>query len=330
MREGRAVRGAGCVEAKKGSMMAVLLELDAVSREFATRRGAVRAVADVSFALFPGESVGLVGESGCGKSTVGRLAVGLLPPTTGEVRFAGRPLGAARVRHEARGQLQMIFQDPFSSLNPRWRVGASVAEPLAALGVPHAERRERVAEMLRLVGLSPEQGERYPHEFSGGQRQRVAIARAVIPRPRLVVCDEPVSALDVSVQAQVLNVLRDLRERFQPAYLFISHDLAVVRLLCARILVMYLGMLVEELPRDRLLEGSKHPYTQALLRSVPAAGGRGLPPALEGELPSPLSPPSGCPFHPRCPLARDICRLSMPAWRTVAAGHRVRCHCAAS
>ncbi len=307
--------------------MTALLEMDGVSREFASRRGVVRAVTDMSFTLAAGESVGLVGESGCGKSTVGRLAVGLLAPSSGTVRFDGRPLGAARGRQDARGQLQMIFQDPFSSLNPRWRVGACIAEPLAALGAGAAERREKVREMLELVGLSEAQGERYPHEFSGGQRQRIAIARALITHPRLVVCDEPVSALDVSVQAQVLNVLRGMQERFQPSYLFISHDLAVVNFLCTRVLVMYLGCLVEELPRTALLAGSRHPYTRALLRSVPQgeAGRRELPQPLEGELPSPLAPPSGCPFHPRCPQAQAVCRQQMPAWTPTAAG-RVRCH----
>ena len=319
-------------------MSTPILELEHVTRTFAVRRGLLegqaplRAVDDVSLSLSAGEALGLVGESGCGKSTLGRMAVGLLSPSAGEVRLGGTPLHTAHGRRNRAdavpGRLQMVFQDPFSSLNPRLPVGISVGEPLAARGVSGPRRREAVAEMLQLVGLSPEHGRRFPHEFSGGQRQRIAVARALITRPDVVVCDEPVSALDASVQAQVLNLLRDVQERFGPAYLFISHDLAVVGFMCPRILVMYLGRLVEEAPREALFETPAHPYTQALLASMPSRepGKRVPPPVLPGELPSPLQPPSGCAFHPRCPRAMDICRREAPPWSELAEGRRVRCH----
>ncbi|MDD2967201.1 MAG: ATP-binding cassette domain-containing protein [Desulfovibrionaceae bacterium] len=315
--------------------MTPLLEIHQVSRDFMTRRSllqapvALRAVREVSFTLAAGESVGLVGESGCGKSTVGRMAVGLLPPSAGTVHFAGQDIYAAGHTGTHLGQLQMVFQDPFSSFNPRWRVASSLAEPLAALGVPAAERHERVQAMLEVIGLSKAQGQRFPHEFSGGQRQRLAVARALITRPRVVVCDEPVSALDVSVQAQVLNLLRDLQERFQPAYLFISHNLAVVHFVCTRVLVMYCGSIVESLPCEALCHGAAHPYTQALLRTVPQLHSvqQGvLPPPLQGEVPSPFAPPSGCLFHPRCEKAQALCRQSIPQWRELGAGHGVLCH----
>ena len=319
-------------------MSTPILELAHVSRIFAVRRGLLdgqallRAVDDVSLSLYAGESLGLVGESGCGKSTLGRMAVGLLSPSAGEIRLAGTPLRAAHDRRSradaAPGRLQMVFQDPFSSLNPRLPVGVSVGEPLMARGVSGSQRREAVAEMLRLVGLTPEHGRRFPHEFSGGQRQRLAVARALITRPDVVVCDEPVSALDASVQAQVLNLLRDVQERFGPAYLFISHDLAVVGFMCPRVLVMYLGRLVEEAPREALFETPAHPYTQALLASMPSRDpqNRTPPPVLPGELPSPLQPPSGCAFHPRCTRAMDVCRREAPSWSVLAEGRRVRCH----
>lgn len=324
-----------------------LLQLRDVSRTFSVRRGfmaghaLLRAVDGVNLSLHKGQTLGLVGESGCGKSTLGRMAVGLLEPSAGEVLLDGKPYvrGAAGV--EA-GRLQMVFQDPFSSLNPRLSVGASIGEPLTARGVSRSQRRQVVAEMLELVGLSPEQGRRFPHEFSGGQRQRVAVARALITRPDVIVCDEPVSALDASVQAQILNLLRDVQERFGPAYLFISHDLAVVGFMCAQIMVMYLGKIVEESPREALFDAPAHPYTQALLASMPSrdmgqkhgAQGRADQPkcygqgpsiVLAGELPSPLSPPSGCAFHPRCPQVMDICRQQAPQWHSVGP-RRVRCH----
>ena len=309
--------------------------MEQVSRVFAVRRGLLapqaelRAVDSVDLTLYSGEPLGLVGESGCGKSTLGRMAVGLLPPSSGQIRLEGRPLeGAQAPRGHTRGRLQMIFQDPFSSLNPRLPIGLSIAEPLTVRGLSKEERREAVDDMLRLVGLAPEQGSRYPHEFSGGQRQRIAVARALITRPQLIVCDEPVSALDASVQAQVLNLLRDVQERFQPAYLFISHDLAVVGFVCRRIAVMYLGKIVEEASRDQLFDQPAHPYTQALLASVPShdPAQRITPPLLAGDLPSPLAPPPGCAFHPRCPKAHEVCRKTLPPWRELAPGHGVRCH----
>lgn len=311
-----------------------LLELRHVTRTFVVRRGwaaehaHIFAVNGVSLHLTAGETLGLVGESGCGKSTLGRIAVGLLPPSAGQVLTAGRPLYEKGVARTVVGRLQMIFQDPFSSLNPRLSIGASIAEPLTVRGMPAHERRAAVADMLEMVGLAPAQAGRFPHEFSGGQRQRIAVARALITRPDVVVCDEPVSALDASVQAQVLNLLRDMQERFRPAYLFISHDLAVVGFLCARIAVMYLGSIVEEAPREALFERAAHPYTQALLASMPSHDpeARHTATLLAGELPSSLAPPPGCAFHPRCPKVMDICRKESPPWTERAHGWRVYCH----
>ena len=308
-----------------------LLRLEDVSRVFDIRRGlfgekrSLVAVDGVSLNLARGASLGLVGESGCGKSTLGRLACGLLAPSQGQVLLDDRPLPPAGADSWAAGRIQMIFQDPFSSLNPRLSVGTSVAEPLAARGVSRAERHAQVEAMLATVGLEG-MGSRYPHEFSGGQRQRIAVARALITRPDVVVCDEPVSALDASVQAQALNLLREVQEQFGPAYLFISHDLAVVGFLCRRILVMYLGQIVEEGPTEALFDGAAHPYTQALMAAMPTGSRRGEPiTALEGELPSPLAPPAGCRFHPRCPKAEDICRREAPQWKELGDGWRARC-----
>lgn len=320
-----------------------LLELRRVSRVFRTggglwRRAAVlRAVDGVDLTVRAGESLGLVGESGCGKSTLGRIACGLLSPSGGEALFQGAPLPPAGARSPLAGRVQMIFQDPFSSLNPRMRVGRSVEEPLAALAVrdgargrrsPEARRRA-VAAMFAAIGLEGME-RRYPHEFSGGQRQRIAVARALVTRPDLIVCDEPVSALDASVQAQILNLLGDARERFGPACLFISHDLAVVGFMCPRIMVMYLGQIVEEGPRELLLDRPAHPYTRALLAASPRlsadpAARRRLPEPVAGELPSPLDPPAGCRFHPRCPLAEARCREEAPPLREGAPGWRARC-----
>ena len=318
--------------AESTTSAAPLLALEDVSRRFLVRRGwfgepqQLTAVDGVSLGLRRGESLGLVGESGCGKSTLGRLACGLLMPSEGRVLLEGRELSTAGAASWAAGRIQMVFQDPFSSLNPRLSVRASVAEPLAARDMPRAERRRLADEMLATVGLEG-MGGRYPHEFSGGQRQRIAVARALITRPDVVICDEPVSALDASVQAQVLNLLRDVQERFSPSYLFISHDLAVVGFICPRILVMYLGQVVEEALRERLFAGAAHPYSQALLAAMPTGDGESrLPRILEGELPSPLNPPAGCRFHPRCPKAVGICRREPPAWKELAPGWRARCH----
>lgn len=320
-----------------------LLELRQVSRFFHIRGGlwrhdaCLRAVDSVDFTLQTGESLGLVGESGCGKSTLGRLVCGLLSPGEGEILFQGTPLSPAGPKSPLAGRVQMVFQDPFSSLNPRMRVGDAVEEPLAALaardgasGVLASEARRRtVAELFATIGLEGME-RRYPHEFSGGQRQRIAVARALATRPDLIVCDEPVSALDASVQAQILNLLRDAQERFGPAYLFISHDLAVVGFMCPRILVMYLGQIVEEGPREILLDHPAHPYTQALLSASPRlssdpAARRRLPEPVTGELPSPLAPPPGCRFHPRCPQADEQCRRAVPPLQERADGWRVRC-----
>lgn len=313
-----------------------LLELRQVSRTFMVRRGfmaghaTVHAVDTVDMCLHKGQTVGLVGESGCGKSTLGRLAVGLLEPTAGQVLLDGQPRNTQKNKGAKNaGRLQMVFQDPFSSLNPRLSVGTSIGEPLQARGVARVERQRAVDEMLELVGLTTAHGLRFPHEFSGGQRQRIAVARALITRPDLVVCDEPVSALDASVQAQILNLLQDVQERFGPAYLFISHDLAVVGFMCEHIMVMYLGKIVESTPREELFNGPAHPYTQALLASMPSRQvqryGEGPSIVLQGELPSPLNPPTGCAFHPRCPQVMDICRVQEPEW-TQQGARCVRCH----
>ena len=314
-----------------------LLKFDRVTRVFPVRTAhgelPLKAVNNVSFTVDRGECVGLVGESGCGKSTLGRMVCGLAAPTSGTISFAGAPLPLAAPSSPIIGRLQMVFQDPFSSLNPRMTVGISVAAGLCTRGykkrspMGRSEIRERVRDIFARVGLAGMES-RYPHEFSGGQRQRVALARAFVTRPDIVVCDEPVSALDASVQAQVLNVMRDLQEEYGQAQLFISHNLAVVGFMCSRVLVMYLGELVEELAADRL-HCAAHPYTQALYGAMPSrTPGRGKAMVvLSGELPSPLNPPSGCPFHPRCPRAREICTSTAPDWTELAPGWRVRCHC---
>lgn len=315
--------------------MSALLELDGVSRRYAVRDGlfgsrrqVVRAVTDVSLAVPQGATLGLVGESGCGKSTLARLAVALERPDEGRVLFRGESVWP-RLPADFRRQVQMVFQDPYSSLNPRQKIGGIVGEGLAIHGVGDAAfRRERVAELLRMVGLSPAHAARYPHEFSGGQRQRVAIARCLALEPELVVCDEPVSALDVSVQAQIVNLLRDLQERLGLTYLFVSHDLSVVGSMCDEVAVMYLGRLMERSPREALFNEPLHPYTRALLSAVPVPdpGRSGKREKLRGEPPSPFDPPGGCPFHPRCPSAFEPCPVEFPVWHEAAPGRFVSCH----
>ena len=292
----------------------------------------VKAVDGVSLSVAAGEAVGLVGESGCGKSTLGRSILRLLEPTSGRIFFDGQDITTlgARALRPLRRQFQMIFQDPFHSLNPRMTVGQSIGEALIihGLGNSEAARQTRVAELLQSVGLTADVADRFPHQFSGGQRQRIGIARALAVEPRLIVCDEPVSALDVSVQAQVINLLQDIQRDRGLAYLFISHDLAVVEHLCQRIVVMYLGRVVESGPAHSIGRNPQHPYTQVLLSAVPTVN----PSAkrdrilLSGDVPSPIHPPSGCPFHPRCPVAESRCRTERPEFRTVAHGHEAACH----
>ncbi len=276
----------------------------------------LRAVDGVSFAIPKGTTLSLVGESGCGKSTVARLVVGLYAPTRGKVIFDGRDLALARADSAQRRRMQMIFQDPYASLNPRWRVKDIVAEPIRAFGLmkDDAEITERVGQLLSQVGLSPLDGQKFPHEFSGGQRQRISIARALSSNPEFLVCDEPTSALDVSVQAQILNLMKDLQQKLGLTYLFISHNLAVVRQVSDRVGVMYLGRLVELAPAETLFITPRHPYTRALMEAIPdleMTGRQRIP--VGGEVPSPINPPSGCPFHPRCPLANERCRAEVPA-----------------
>jgi oligopeptide transport system ATP-binding protein len=294
----------------------------------------VRAVEDVSFEMEPGETLGLVGESGCGKSTLGRAVVRLLRPTSGAIRFNGRDLATMEgpALRSTRRELQMIFQDPYSSLDPRWTVEHIVGEGLAIHGLrrSRADRRDRVASLMRAVGLDPSLARRYPHEFSGGQRQRIGIARTLAVEPRLIVCDEPVSALDVSVQAQIINLLRDLQRETGIAYLFIAHDLAVVEHISRRVMVMYLGRIVEMAEARTLIRSPRHPYTQALISAVPTiengSGRKRI--VLPGDVPSPIRPPGGCPFHPRCPIAVPRCATDRPALRECAPGHTVACHLA--
>jgi peptide/nickel transport system ATP-binding protein len=288
----------------------------------------LRAVDGVSFAIPRGTTLSLVGESGCGKSTVARLAVGLYTPSAGEIRFEGQPLSAARAQPDLRRRMNMIFQDPYASLNPRWRVRDIIAEPIRAFGIVRSavELRDRVAALLSQVGLAPADGEKFPHEFSGGQRQRVSIARALSSEPEFLVCDEPTSALDVSVQAQILNLMRDLQTRLGLTYLFISHNLAVVRHMSDRLGVMYLGRIVELGPAAEIFQAPLHPYTRLLLDAIPDLEnpGRARTP-VGGEVPSPIAPPPGCPFHPRCPLANARCRGEKPV-HTRSGEVLVACH----
>lgn len=318
----------------------VLLTVEGLKMHFPIMRGvirhqvgAVRAVDGVTFNVHRGETFGLVGESGCGKSTTGRVILQLYRATAGRVNFDGLELTDMKSEEvrRIRPRMQMIFQDPYASLNPRLTVGQLISEPLEIhLGMSGRQRAERVHELLELVGLNPKFDRRYPHEFSGGQRQRIGVARALALNPEFIICDEPISALDVSVQAQVVNLLEDLQEKLELTYLFIAHDLSMVRHISTRVAVMYLGKLMEMASREELYESPLHPYTQALLSAVPVPD-----PLIEakreriilvGDVPSPASPPPGCVFNTRCPLAVEICRQEIPEYRQIRPGHFVACH----
>ena len=318
-----------------------LLETRNVSKLFSTAASpflpakTFAAVEGVNLSLYPGETVGVAGESGCGKSTVAKLLMGLIPPASGEILFKGVALSslAAPQRKEFRKTVQMIFQDPFSSLNPRMRIGEIIREPMIIHRLyPTAVLREKVLDLMARVGLYPDQYDRYPHEFSGGQRQRIGIARALAVSPAVLVADEPLSALDISIQAQIINLLLDLQSSFNLAYLVISHDLAVIRHLSNRVLIMYLGKIVEEGTTEAIYSSFLHPYTEALLAAIPGSpiqpGTKKM--ALTAEQPSPAAIPSGCAFHPRCPYSQELCRVVTPELEEIETGHKAACHFSAS
>jgi oligopeptide transport system ATP-binding protein len=332
--------GAESVVARNGSR-ASLLEVRNLKMHFPITKGiifqrqvgAIKAVDGISFRMYKGETLGLVGESGCGKSTTGRAILQLYRPTGGEVEFEGVELTKTKGEslRRMRRRMQMIFQDPYASLNPRMTVGSIIGEPLEVhkIGGSKRERQERVQELLRTVGLNPYFVNRYPHEFSGGQRQRIGVARALAVNPAFIICDEPISALDVSIQAQIINLLEDLQEELELTYLFIAHDLSVVRHISDRIAVMYLGKVVELTSRDELYANPLHPYTQALLSAVPipdpVVEGQRKRIILEGDVPSPANPPKGCNFSTRCPRVMDICREQDPEFKETSSGHYVAC-----
>jgi peptide/nickel transport system ATP-binding protein/oligopeptide transport system ATP-binding protein len=309
--------------------VSTLLEVDGLTKDYAARGGGttLRAVDDVSLAVAAGETLGVVGESGCGKSTLARLILRLIEPTAGSVRFMGSDLtrlSAAAMRPHRRN-MQIVFQDPYASLDPRMTIAAIISEPLDIHRVgDRRARRDRVVELLDLVGLSPGAADRYPHEFSGGQRQRIGIARALALDPKLLVLDEPVSALDVSIQAQILNLLLELRSRLRLSYIFISHDLSVIEHVSDRVAVMYLGRIVESGPADALFRHPLHPYTRALIAAIPGTARERI--VLRGDPPSPERLPSGCHFHPRCPLAQELCVRTAPVLRVIEQNRKAECH----
>ncbi len=319
-------------------MDTIILEAKSLKKSFPIKKGflmrevgQVKAVEDVNLTIKRGETLGLVGESGCGKSTLGRTLIRLYEPSAGEISFDGEnflKLSGENLRKKRR-DIQMIFQDPYASLDTRMTVGQIIEQPFKIHGLLEKKEREiRVKQLLELVGLKASHVNRYPHEFSGGQRQRISIARAIALEPKLIICDEPVSALDVSIQAQILNLLKDLQERLNLTYLFISHDLSVIEHVCNRIAVMYLGRIVELADRDELFNNPQHPYTQALLSSIPSIGGgkKKMHKILTGEIPSPINPPSGCAFHPRCAFKSDVCSKEIPQLTSFSENHLKACH----
>jgi peptide/nickel transport system ATP-binding protein len=329
---------AAAIRPESRAAAGALVRVENLRKEFPTGAGSllgprltVKAVAGVNLEIAAGETLGLVGESGSGKSTLGRLILKLIEPTSGRVVFDGRDL-ATLSRKELRSlrrEMQLVFQDPYSSLNPRMRVRSIVGEGIEIHRLAQgAEKQRRIIELLEMVGLGADAMSRYPHEFSGGQRQRIGIARALAVNPRFVVLDEPVSALDVSIQAQIINLLQDLQERLKLTYLFIAHDLRVVEHISQRVAIMYLGKIVEIASREEIYANPRHPYTRALLSAVPAVDVAGRPERIKlpGEMPSPVTPPPGCAFHPRCPYAKDECRIAEPPLESGRGGHAVACH----